>query len=161
MDLEELASSILDDPPDTATFITHVILSRTTPSEKGSLRSIKRVIRMSPVVRPLLDNDQWKPLPGLAMDKKGRPLSGPPDKLYTADLAAFATLADIEIDAIKTSEVNLIRRLGELWIEGIALNQPIRRTADFDYLLGHKTFQEALDAWRKLADVETKNERRA
>ena len=155
MDLEELASSILDDPPDTATFITHVILSRTSPSEKGSLRSIKRVIRMSPVVRPLLDNDQWKPLPGLAMDKKGSPLSGPADKIYTADLAAFATLADIEIDAIKTSEVNLIRRLGELWIEGTALNQPIRRTADFDYLLGHKTFQEALDAWRKLADVQT------
>lgn len=37
MDPEESASNIVDDPPDTA---AHVILSRTTPSEKGSLRSI-------------------------------------------------------------------------------------------------------------------------
>ena len=54
MDLEELASSIVDDPPDTATFIAHIILSRTTPSEKGSLRSVKRVIRNEPGCAPSL-----------------------------------------------------------------------------------------------------------
>jgi uncharacterized protein len=159
MDLEELASSIVDDPPDTATFIAHIILSRATPSEKGSLRPTKRVIRMSPVVRPLRDGDQWKPLPGLALDKRGNPLTGRPDKLYKADLAAFATLADLEIDAIKEADIKLIHRLGELWIEGKALNQPIRRTADFEYLTGHKHFQEALDAWCALSGFRPEGQR--
>jgi uncharacterized protein len=159
MDLEELASSIVDDPPDTATFIAHIILSRATPSEKGSLRPTKRIIRMSPVVRPLCEGDQWKPLPGLALDKRGNPLTGPPDKVYQADVAAFATLADLEIDAMKEADIKLIHRLGELWIEGKALNQPIRRTAEFEYLTGHKHFPEALDAWYALSGFRPENHR--
>jgi uncharacterized protein len=150
MDLKELATSIVDDPPDTATFIAHVVLARATP-DKVPLELAKRVIRMSPVIRPILDGNQWKPLPGLAVDKQGVPLKGSPDKLASADLKAFATLADLELDAIKTSEVNLIHRLGELWIGGKALNQPIRRSADFDYIIGHRHFQDALDAWRALS----------
>src|SRR5262249_42617842 len=56
-DLERAATCILDDPPDSATFIAHVMLRQALP---GSARSFDpklpgTVVRMNPLVRPIWD----------------------------------------------------------------------------------------------------------
>lgn len=49
-DLKKLATAILDDPPDIASFIAHAVTGRDPGSDPGV---VSRVVRMSPLISPL------------------------------------------------------------------------------------------------------------
>jgi uncharacterized protein len=129
-DLQELAGSITDDPPDTATYTAYVTLNHVwpppMPSDGGP------VVRMNPVVRPILANGQWTPPPGY-------------------DLAAFKAIAGLAMDAREQPEIDNIKRLGAAWVADAVPNQPIRAAPDsFERLIGDATFQAAKARWLQM-----------
>ncbi len=156
-DLEELAASILDDPPDSASFIAHIM---TRSGGEIPLPAKSRVVRMNPLVSPVLQNETLV-APG------------------TMTPAAFQALTKIDMDAILPAEVTAIAAYADLWLGGKAPNQLLhsdgetlaQKAADQTILeetaplpgadtdrgpvavahdFGHVTFAAAQTAWQAL-----------
>jgi len=124
------ASCILDDPPDSATFSTHIILASARGADPTQEAG---VVRLSAMVRPVLEAGAWKLPPGLTA-------------------ADFQALQKLEMDAVKDEEVALIARLGAAWIAGTVPNQPIRMRSDnLASSLGEEIYGKAVARWRTLA----------
>ncbi|MGC2967799.1 patatin-like phospholipase family protein [Paraburkholderia aspalathi] len=128
-DVAELIKSIFSDPPDAATYITHVALDGEVTNVAGHPVS-GRVIRMNPLVSPLLKGTQTWGLPaGLTYDE-------------------FSTLAALDIDATSSAEIALVGKFCDLWLRDSVPNQPIRANEHFETLIGHGVFSRALAAFR-------------
>jgi hypothetical protein len=127
-DLQKIAGSVTDDPPDTANYTAWVMLGRPqpgapTPADSGPL------IRLNPVVRPLHTATGWTPPPG-----------------YT--LATFKAIADLAMDARDQGDIDHIKSLGAAWIAGAIPNQPIRSdSTTFERVVGDPTFAAAVARW--------------
>jgi len=129
-DLRKLATAILDDPPNVASFLAHVMT--------GAGKSVKRpadssVVRMNPSITPVRDDaDNWAAPGGMT-------------------LAQFDFLAKLDMDAVEQPQVDAITKYADLWLRDAAPNQPIR--IDSDTLareLGQDTFSRALAAWNAI-----------
>jgi uncharacterized protein len=137
-DALKIATTILDDPPDAASYIAHVAL---TNGSDGS-----PLVRMNPFLRPLVNDDFPTPLK--------------PEGLKDGD--DFEQLFGMEMDAARQADVNLIVKMTESWMKndvnrrnGVP-NQPIRCAGPaFERcVIGHDTYKDAKKAWRKLEDVD-------
>jgi hypothetical protein len=132
-DLKKLATAILDDPPDAATFIAHVM----TGANAGvPAPAISRIVRMSPLVAPLpAAGGGWTPPAGWS-------------------LAQFKYLANIDMDAVVQQDIGYIDDYCAYWLADNAPNQPIRMNGQtFDPMtpeIGYAKFSEAKSAWRSL-----------
>jgi len=135
-DLKKLATAILDDPPDAATFIAHAM----TGANAGlQAPVISRVVRMSPLMSPLaVQAGGWTPPTGWT-------------------IAQFQYLCNIDMDAVVQTDVGYINDYCSFWLEDQAPNQPIRANgATFDPRkpeIGYATFSEALAAWSALFPI--------
>jgi len=129
-DLRKLATSILDDPPDIATFLAHVMTGSGQGIEKPA---DSRVVRMNPLISPIRGSDgKW----------------GPPANMTAAQ---FQYLANLDMDAVEQSQVDAITRFADLWMSNSVLNQPIRMQADtLDRELGQLWFKDAVAAWQTI-----------
>jgi len=130
-DIVKLAASILDDPPDIASFLAHVM---TGGGDGVVAPADSRIVRLSPLVSAiqLSGQDEWK-----------APGNWPPEK--------FADLANLDIDAIEPEQFDLLTEYARLWIDDKALNQPIRRNGDtLKAELGFDLFSEAIAAWEAI-----------
>ncbi len=129
-DLGKLATAILDDPPDFATFAAHVL----TGGGSGLPAGVQsRVVRLNPLVSPVEASDGWAAPQG-----------------WTA--AQFQYLCGLEMDALSASDVAYIDDWCSLWIGGIARNQPIRMNGQtLAAEIGYDRFEAAVAAWRALA----------
>jgi hypothetical protein len=128
-DIGKIAASILDDPPDSASFIAHVMTGGATNPPPGAP---SRIVRMNPLITPA------------AMD--GQPL--PPGSM---SVAQFQYLCGIGIDALQPTEVNAIAAYTDLWIAGEAPNQPIHTDEGTPPVtIGAGTFATALEAWNAI-----------
>lgn len=126
-DLRKLATSILDDPPDIASFLAHVMTGSGIGLAKPPADS--RVVRMSPLISPVQDAGEWT-APG------------------SMTAAEFTYLANIGMDAIQQAEVDAISQYADLWLQNLAPNQPIRmHGSTLTPELGQVTFGDALAAW--------------
>jgi hypothetical protein len=127
-DLEKLAGSIIDDPPDIATFMAHVMTGSSPPP--GVLPPAdSRIVRMNPLISPKREHGKLA-APGGMSEKK------------------FTTLVNLGIDAVEQHQVDEICAYAKLWLNGVAPNQPIRMNADrLTRELGQETFEVALAAW--------------
>jgi len=129
-DLRELALAIVDDPPDIATFLAHVMTGSGVGLNKPGADS--RIIRMSPLVSPVKKGGAW----------------AAPDDMTSEQ---FTYLANLDMDAIQPEQVDAISRYADLWIQGLAPNQPIRMDADtLERELGQTTFKAAAAAWNAI-----------
>ena len=125
-DLAKLASSILDDPPDSASFIAHVM---TLGDGVFPEQAVSRVARMSPLVTPVAGAGGWQAPGGMTP-------------------AQFQYLCGIGMDAVQPAEVNAIAAYADLWLAGQAPNQLIHTNeAEPPYQLGYATYSEAKAAW--------------
>ena len=129
-DLSKLATSILDDPPNIASFIAHMMTGAgagVPPPERT------RIIRMSPLISPVPDaNGKWTLPPTMTMDD-------------------FQFIKDLDMDAVKNSEVAAIESYTDLWLQDKAPNQPIRMDGDSLKLeIGHPMFSAALAGWNAI-----------
>jgi hypothetical protein len=132
-DLRKLASSILDDPPDIASFIAHVM----TGGSAGAPAPAKsRIVRMNPLISPLGTPGAWR---------------APGDPAAPMTAAQFDYLVRLDVDAVEQPEVAAIGSFARLWIEGQVSNQPIRMDRDTLALeLGDASFPAAAASWRAL-----------
>jgi hypothetical protein len=128
-DIAKIASSILDDPPDSASFIAHVMTGGATSPPPGAP---SRIVRMNPVIAPVLQAGQLQPPGGMT-------------------LAQFQYLCGIGIDALQPGEVNAIAAYADLWLAGRAPNQPIHTDEGAPPVsIGAADFPAALAAWNDL-----------
>jgi hypothetical protein len=138
-DLEELSESILDDPPDAASFEAWVMLGNPIPPvHTGKLLAAElrahpdpvTLVRMNPLVRPRLDDaNNWVPPDGLTVQE-------------------FRRLTNIALDARVPEDVNLLVKLARAWLNDQVENQPIRENPyTFEARIGHTRFSQARDAW--------------
>lgn len=136
-DLEELAGSIIDDPPDAATFIAHIALRQPLPDPNKSEPVSGSIIRMSPMVQPVQRSDgSWGPPVGLSVQE-------------------FNDVAKIEMDAVEQAEVLKIQNLANQWINDRVVNQAIRANPDnFHTEMGQGTFSGAKEAWLRLRQTQ-------
>jgi hypothetical protein len=129
-DLRKLATSILDDPPDAATFIAHAI----TGGPLGvPAPAVSRIVRMNPLISPLKqDNGDWMVPSGITA-------------------AQFQYLSNLEMDAVEQADVQLIADYAKLWLGNRARNQPIRMDgATLQAEVGYDWFSQAHDAWHAI-----------
>jgi uncharacterized protein len=128
-DIHRLATSIMDDPPDVATFLAHVMTGGDTIIA-GSPAS--RVVRMNPKISPAGSPGAW----------------GPPGPMTIEQFKDISTLA---VDALEQKDVDKIAAYTELWLKGDAPNQPIREdTTTMKLELGSATFKQAASLWQAL-----------
>jgi hypothetical protein len=133
-DLHKLATSILDDPPDIATFLAHVMTG--SGIGLGTQLADSRIVRMSPLVSPVKKRvngaEVWT-APG------------------SMTIEQFKRLADLGFDVVEQAEVDEIAAYADLWLKNEAPNQPIRM--DGDKLLselGQDRFAPAKVAWEAI-----------
>lgn len=124
-----LASSILSDPPDAASYAAFCVMH---PHQSDDIR----LVRMNPLIQPIKnDNNEWVIPDGLS------------DSLNDIDgYDAFKRLVALEMDAIEQKDVVLIDRLASAWIDGKVLNQSIQsgdQSTGFNCRIGHRFFQDA------------------
>ena len=133
-DLRKLAGSILDDPPDIATFLAHVMTGETTADLPSGVPS--RIVRMNPLVSPMGEAGAWR-APGV------------PAPAMTED--RFKYLANLDMDAIEQNQVQVISDFADLWTTGNVTNQPIRMHADtLRPEVGAGSYAGAVEAWQLL-----------
>ncbi|HEX3153565.1 MAG TPA: patatin-like phospholipase family protein [Candidatus Angelobacter sp.] len=126
-DLKKLAFSILDDPPDVATFHAHVMTRRGAKLPHPGPDS--RIVRMNPQISPVGSPGAWTAPGGMTA-------------------AQFKSLANLEMDAIKQAQVDAITRYADLWLQNKAPNQPIRMDRNtLKAELGQETYSAAKAAW--------------
>ncbi|WP_293904739.1 patatin-like phospholipase family protein [Phenylobacterium sp.] len=132
-DIQKLAGSINDDPPDAATFTTYFALGQqpgpTPPG--GPPPNGGRLVRLNPMVQPIwhADTATWSIFGGLTVDQ-------------------FAYVANLQMDALAQSDVTWIQWLGDRWLAGDAPNQPIRADPmTLECTLGDPTFPGAAARW--------------
>jgi hypothetical protein len=125
---------ILDDPPASALYDSHVLLNGSWPPN-----SPFQVVRMSPLVRPRLD---------LASGNLVTPVFGVPGR---ADIDIFKVLSNLDMDATDPSDVAAIASLGAAWKGGNVTNQPLQEITAGVPSVGPLDALGAILAWRSLA----------
>lgn len=126
-DIGKMATSILDDPPDAATFISHVV---TGGGNTLNPPAVSRIVRMNPLIRPVKDgNGNWTAPDGMTAQE-------------------FDALRHTGMDAIEQSEVQLIEKFTDLWLADKVPNQPIRMDGTtLEAEIGYDKFSEARHVW--------------
>jgi predicted acylesterase/phospholipase RssA len=131
--VKKLATAVISDPPDSASFIAHVSLSQ--PLSQDPARPAQgSVVRMNPLVQPIRGARGWFVPEGFTPQE-------------------FDDLANLDMDAVAQSEVELIKRFCEGWISGTFLNQPIRAVGGsaFQVEIGQRSFADAKRQWLDVA----------
>lgn len=130
-DIKKMSMSILDDPPDSATFIAYSFLD-------PSLTNKANLIRINPCYSPVFnpDSNRYEIPPVYKTDRDG--------------VSKIRELIDLGMDAIENDEVNLIVDLCEKFLrtgEPSLPNQLIRGGVNSDFL-GYPTYREARERWQ-------------
>lgn len=132
-DLKKMATAVLDDPPDAASFHAHVMLGCALPAH-GSVAPVTdgRVIRMNPLVQPMPGNTdvRWVLPAGLSDDE-------------------FESLVNMDMDAIKPDQILLIAKFCDLWLADNVRNQGIRVVRETLLPdIGFARYSDARRAWQ-------------
>jgi len=126
-DVKKLATSILDDPPDFATFIAYSILDPTLTKNRAKL------VRINPCITPEKDGNNIYLVP----------------KVYEKHDKEFIALMDLDMDAVEDDQVKLISDLCDKFIvttRPCISNQLIRGDKNSIHL-GQSTYKEAKEQW--------------
>jgi patatin-like phospholipase/acyl hydrolase len=128
-DIRKMSTSIVGDPPDSATFIAYSILD-------PSLSNKAKLVRINPCVKPELQSNGWY---------------GEPAVYNSADSKKnFNALMKLGMDAIEDAEVNLIIELCDKFITDSSVcisNQMIRGDENSVNSLGYNTYKKAKQKW--------------
>ena len=124
-----MATAILDDPPDAASFHAHVMLDGRLPVHGDELPLPSPIVRLNPLIQPERGATGWEFPAGL-------------------DRKAFTAMRDMPMDATSADQIAAIRQFGELWLGGDVRNQPIRaNSATLDPEIGEGRYQLAKAQW--------------
>lgn len=146
-DLQKLASSILADPPDAASFIAHVMLDGKTSGSAADPVTTGPVVRLNPLIQPVLasrDGSDYWILPRNVRGPDHKWGEFPRDARPALDDDRFEELVEMDMDAVEDDEVALIRTFAELWMDDRIPNQPVRADGRLDCQIGHRWFSQGL-----------------
>jgi hypothetical protein len=147
-DLKELAASIVDDPPDHATYMAYLALGGVLPKSAAEAPLVPNgFIRLSPMVQPRCMTSD---LVNLSSDPTDLKVPDLQDDILAPQKQSednFGALAVLDMDAIEADQVNLLQLLTNTWIAGGIYNQPIRSNTTFGCEIGHRFFPAAKAAW--------------
>ncbi|TNE38149.1 MAG: hypothetical protein EP347_06615 [Alphaproteobacteria bacterium] len=144
-DMRKMATSILADPPDIASYTAHVMLHGSVPGDNKT--KIWPVVRLNPMIAPIVKGQdaaiKLSAPPGL-----GNPTSTDPQK----NLKAFERLIKIGMDATEPHDVTRINRLTDAWHNNTVRNQPVIANGPGGRLahIGATTFSQGHDQAFKL-----------
>ncbi len=142
-DLRKVATCILDDPPDAATFLAHVMTGSASGGLPPGVQS--RIVRMNPLISPRGAPGAWQP-PGAPL------VAGASTQAMTPE--QFSYLVNLDMDAVEDTEVAAIAAFAELWIDGGVSNQPVRMDSDtLEPELGASSFPGAVEAWSLVREL--------
>lgn len=133
-DLQKLATSIVDDPPDAATFHAHVLLGGAMPADAAHPFKEGSLVRMNPLVQPFKGSGDvpWVLPTGLNAQQ-------------------FSALCGITMDAIKQEQMDLIETLAQAWLDSKVHNQPIRVNHDtLEVEIGDRWYRDARNHAQRL-----------
>ncbi len=123
-----MAQTILYEPPDWSNYVAYITKYKNNTNHTENLKSF---IRLS----PLLYCDDYS-------DK---------DKNYTDFMLK---ILDLDMDAVKQKDIELIKQCFEYWKESKLYNQPIKSDFNKEHKvqleIGHKYFKDGLSAWNKV-----------
>jgi predicted acylesterase/phospholipase RssA len=146
-DIQKLATSVLADPPDSATFMAHVMLDGKTSRDAASPVTSGPVVRLNPLIQPVLSTrdgrDYWI-LPRAVRGPDHKWGLVPREAQPALDDDRFQTLVEMDMDATEDREVSLIRRFAEEWMADHIPNQPVRADSRLDCQIGHRWFSQGL-----------------
>jgi hypothetical protein len=138
-DLPILATSILADPPDAATFTAYLMMQHALNTPPDQLRQV----RLNPLIQPVWrkDGNRWEFPNGFRANSLG---------LAPEDF--FSRLVNLDMDAMAQDDVQLIYALGQSWIGGAEItNQPVRADGGtFVAQIGFGNFADAKARWLAL-----------
>lgn len=126
-DVKKLAASILDDPPDAATFHAYIMLGGLLPEPGGGDPPSGPIVRMNPLIQP-------------------DPGDGDVPWVFPVGLPRtdFVAIRDLPMDATDDDGVAKIENLANVWIADTVSNQPIRaNTMTLRPEIGHGRYQLA------------------
>lgn len=126
VDTMKMAQSIIDDPPDSATFIAYSTLYPEIAPQRAGF------VRMNPSLQPVWSQSElvWK-------QPKG----------YTS-VNEFVAIADMPMDATSESDMAKIYDMTRKWMTDQVPNQGIRSDEKLNCILGHARYSDARKAWR-------------
>jgi hypothetical protein len=128
-DIKTVATAIMDDPPDAASFIAHVWTGGRMPAGRETVQDGK-LVRLNPLVQPVRDKSGALALPA-GLDEK-----------------QFARLSTMDSDAVAQEDVDLVHHLGELWLADGVANQPLRANGlTLEAEIGFGRYTAAKRAW--------------
>lgn len=129
--IKTMATSITSEPPDAANYMAHMFLGgNSVPNSPPA------IIRLNPLLQPVISKD-------------GKQWVFPPD-IDKNDYQNFVDLIELEMDATEQKEVVQIQKLGNWWIDGKVVNQPIRiDSSKLSCNIGHSNFLAAKQEWLK------------
>ncbi len=126
-DIPKMAMSILADPPDSASYISHVFL------HKQEINPDKPcLIRMNPMIAPIWNTDSqlWS-----------LPIG------YQQDEAAFNRISSIDMDAVSKEDFDAVCEAMNLWLDDLIPNQGIQYNRYLKVRIGQDSFSQAAKAW--------------
>jgi hypothetical protein len=136
-DLGVVAGVILDDPPDAATFQAHTVLGGGMDRAPAIVKL--PVVRLNPLIQPILSGDDWTRPAGLEPNADGDP---------------FDSLVKLDMDAVDNKSVALIDLLIKSWMNGDSLNQPIRAGDNLQCEIGHPKYSDGKNDWNNRVSVD-------
>jgi patatin-like phospholipase/acyl hydrolase len=130
-DIQKMSTSILGDPPDSASFIAYSIID-------PSLSNNACIVRINPCIKPILNTDT---------------LLFEAPSVYHNNQQDFIKLMDLDMDAVANDEVALIQQLCDKFIVngGICLPNQLIRGDESGLHLGDATYREAKARWQRCA----------
>ena len=130
LDIQKLATAVLDDPPDFATFVVHAMTGGGAGVPHGA---VSRIVRINPLISPRWDGAAFVAPEGWTQ-------------------AQFQHLASLDMDAIEAADVAYIDAWCTSWMADNVANQPIRMDEKtLQPIIGYGRFSEALAAWEALS----------
>jgi hypothetical protein len=141
-DVKLLGTAILDDPPDNATFVSHVMLGHRLPRSLDDVVSDGPIVRMNPHVHHDDDSRAWRSTPTSVTERD-----------------PIERLRALQLDASAPEDIALIDRLCDEWMRGTVSNQALRWSnhgAQRALEVGHATFAAAwaeVSTWLDIAKV--------
>jgi uncharacterized protein len=132
-DLEKIAGAILDDPPDVASFMAHVMSGGPPVAAVAPVDS--SIVRLNPMIAPVLNEESEFVLP------------------HGMDADSFENLVKLDMDAVEQDQVDEIVNFARLWLKGSISNQPVRAAADLTPEIGQGKYAQGKLAWSQLIQM--------
>lgn len=125
-DMLKMTVSILSDPPDSASYIAYTMLNAQLEPDKKV-----KFIRANPIIQPVFNSETqiWESPKGFLKEQ-------------------LKHIINLDMDATKQEDIELIDLLSEKYLNNEVLNQPIRMgSGKMNCLIGQRNWNEVLQLW--------------